>query len=68
MVIAQLDPAVTHANSSHRRRALALCLARRRALALCLARRRALTASLCLARGRRSALSAADMHALMMHA
>ena len=40
MVIAQLDPAVTHANSSHRRRALALCLARRRTLALCLAGRR----------------------------
>ena len=40
MVIAQLDPAVTHANSSHRRRALALCLARRCAFALCLAGRR----------------------------
>jgi len=40
MVIAQLDPAVTHTNSSHCRRALALWLARCRALALCLAGRR----------------------------
>ena len=40
MVIAQLDPAVTHMNSSHCRRALALWLARCRALALCLAGRR----------------------------
>ena len=38
MVIAQLDPAVTHANSSHRRRALALCLAGRRRSALALPR------------------------------
>jgi len=38
MVIAQLDPAVTHVNSSRRRRALALCLAGRRRPALALPR------------------------------